>query len=607
MSTAKANPASARPSRAGRTGTTPAATSPACDAASSPSARTWWPLSLAVFALGFLAYANTLRHGFVWDDTIWLDQKLRFYRGPGDAFFEPEFMPMRQVYRPLSQLTYWIDQSLWWRNAFGFHLTSVALHAANGVLVLWLARGLGLGPVAAVATSLLFLVHPIQPESVAWITNRVDVLATTFVLAAVLLARRRASPVTLALVALASFGAAASKETGCVVPLLVAALVLWVRPRDAREPAGAAWLLPLASLVGILPYFLLRPTVAATGIPLDALGGDGLLKLVGSFGYQVRRLVAPLDFAPYFAHVPLDPWTLGCAALGAVAAAVGMLARDPDGRRRFALGWVLVAAALPVVVALADFTSTPVAEHRLYLAVVGLTLLGGLGLDALPSLTITTAGRVGVGVALLALGTVTVLRNAYWRDDLTLWSAVVARVPDEPTPQMNLGLALAGAGRTAEAEAAYRRALALARNDVTRQRTSIDLGLIVVERGALDEAAMLFSAANAIGGHAIAYRGLAMVARQRAQAALRAGDTATADAELNEALADLKRALAINPRYPQAYLTLAGVLYDAGQFRNALAQYEQAAAIAGDDAVGRQATENARQLGAWLAAHPDAP
>lgn len=111
------------------------------------SPRTWWLVAATAFAIGFLAYANTLGHGFVWDDTIWLDQKLRFYRGPADAFFEPELMPMRQVYRPLTQLIYWIDQSLWWRTPFGFHLTSVLLHALNGALLVLLARRLGLGPV----------------------------------------------------------------------------------------------------------------------------------------------------------------------------------------------------------------------------------------------------------------------------------------------------------------------------------------------------------------------------------------------------------------------------------------------------------------------------
>ena len=176
----------------------------------------------------------------------------------------------------------------------------------------------------------------------------------------------------------------------------------------------------------------------------------------------------------------------------------------------------------------------------------------------------------------------------------------------DAVPYMNLGLALADAGRPADAEAAYRRALTLAPKEITRQRTNINLGMLLVERGDSDEAERLFTEANAIGGHAIAYRGLGLVARKRAQTALRGGDTATATTELNRAHAALTKAIAINPRYSQGHFTLGGVLYDAGQYRAALAEYQQAAALAGDTSVGRQAAAAAQQLSDWLAQHPEA-
>jgi tetratricopeptide (TPR) repeat protein len=131
--------------------------------------------------------------------------------------------------------------------------------------------------------------------------------------------------------------------------------------------------------------------------------------------------------------------------------------------------------------------------------------------------------------------------------------------------------------------------------------------LVLVERGALDEAETLFTTANAIAPHAIAFRGLGMVAKERARATRAADDLATTDVELQKAYAFLTRALAINPRYQQAALTLAGVLYDAGRYRAALAQYQRTVAIAPDTESGRQAAAAAEQLGAWVAAHPDAP
>lgn len=565
-------------------------------------ARSWLWASLGVFAFGVLAYANTLGHGFVWDDSIWLEQKIRFYQGPADAFFEPTYMPMRQVYRPLSQLTYWLDQSIWWRNALGFHLTSVLLHATNGVLVLALARTLAFGLVPSVAAALLFLVHPIQPQSVAWITNRVDVLATAFVLATILAALRPSTIAHLAMVAVGSFGAAASKETGCVVPLLVAATGLLDTPRlDRRRPLLAAGVSALA----VLPYFALRPTEAGSGIPLASLGLDAVVKLVGALGYQVERLTFPVGFRPYVAHVPTDAVTITLAVIGTIAVALGLVWPDATGRRRFGLTWIVVAAALPVIVVLADFSSTPVAEHRLYLATVGVVLLVAAGLAAWPTAPRTQA--TAAGIALVLITAVTIHRNAFWRDELTLWTAVTERLDTEAMPYLNLGLALAAAGRTTEAESAYRRGLALAPNDVNRQRLSINLGLLVVDQGKLDEAETLFTTANGIAGHAVAYRGLALVDRKRAQTAAHAGDATTASAALTRALANANHALAINPRYHQGHATLAGILYDAGRYRDALASYQRAASLADDTPGGRQYAAAAQQLSTWLAVHPEAP
>jgi tetratricopeptide (TPR) repeat protein len=258
-------------------------------------------------------------------------------------------------------------------------------------------------------------------------------------------------------------------------------------------------------------------------------------------------------------------------------------------------------------VVLADFSTTPVAERRLYLGMVGVALLLASALTDYASRAATRVGMLAIGAVLALWCTATLTRNAHWRSELTLWTAVTERMQTDATPYLNLGLALAEANRTADAEAAYRRALSLGPNATTRQRTSINLGLILVGRGALDEAQQLFDQAIGIGPHAIAYRGLGMIARERAKIAAQAGDAATAGTELTKAHDELQRALAINPRYYQARSTLAGVFYDAGRYRDALAQYQQVIAIAGDTDAGQSAKTAAAELTAWLAAHPDSP
>src|SRR5262249_34855728 len=77
-----------------------------------------WPLAL--FAIAILVYTNTLFHQFVWDDTITLDQRIRFYRSPLDAFLEPPDIPgFPGVFRPLTFASFWLDQLVWWRNPLG--------------------------------------------------------------------------------------------------------------------------------------------------------------------------------------------------------------------------------------------------------------------------------------------------------------------------------------------------------------------------------------------------------------------------------------------------------------------------------------------------------
>ena len=209
----------------------------------------WWQApsalvsSVAVFALALAVCANTFGHGFVWDDTVLLDQKARFYRSWLDAWREPPGLPNMRMYRPLEMMTLWIDSRLW-SSSSGYHVTQVVLHAVNGALVLLLGRALGALPWAALAAAALFVVHPVQVESVAWLTCRADVMTATFATLAMLaFLRHQAKPAswTVAAILAAAFLATASKETGSVTPalLLVAALVLPVPPHSSRRRSGS--------------------------------------------------------------------------------------------------------------------------------------------------------------------------------------------------------------------------------------------------------------------------------------------------------------------------------------------------------------------------------
>ncbi len=602
----------------------------------------------AAFLAGFAVYANTLGHGFVWDDLIVLDSRVRFYRSALDAFIEPaNLRGFPGVFRPLTFASFWLDQRLWWRNALGFHLTSVLLHALNGALVYRLARLLGCGAFAALGGALLFAVHPIHTEAVAWVTGRVDVLATTCTLLAVTIALRSrtgatstravpppaaALPATIALrlaaahvatiaVALCAFAAAASKEPGVVTPLLIAAAGTVPRrsERDdtttaadetttaATEPPGSSlkdaldrvpWRHVAAAAAGVGAYLVLRQVNrAADAAHLEPPTLASIGTFVRAFGFYVERLLVPVHLSAYVPVVPdgAVPWSF--AALGAIAAALAL--RAP--RLRVAVFWILVTLAPSMLIILAHISVTMVAERYLYLPSVGLALLAAF---ALTTVAVRDRPRLAAATVLaaIALGAGAIVqRNRVWHDEVTLWSEVTRRTPGYALPNMNLGLALADAGRLDEAEVAYRAAVDAEGSVTTKRDTLVNLGHLQLRRDRLDDALGFFERATAIASSASAEYGVGAVYRARGRAALARGDAQSAVADFARAAAALSAALRIDPRHYKSEYLLGTVLYQSGDLTAALEHFRRAVAIAPDTDVGREAAEAARELAAWLA------
>src|SRR5882672_2456698 len=131
---------------------------------------------LSLVAVVFLCFANTLRNEFVFDDIylVSVNSQIRSLNLP----------LLLSSYRPTRDISYAIDFALWGENPFGFHLTSILIHAANVLLVFALVRRLTKDLVSATLTALIFAVHPIQTDAVTYISGRRDVLFTFFYLLA---------------------------------------------------------------------------------------------------------------------------------------------------------------------------------------------------------------------------------------------------------------------------------------------------------------------------------------------------------------------------------------------------------------------------------------
>ena len=232
------------------------------------------PAAGLIILITVLVYVPALRGGFIWDDDFYVtkNQALTSLEGLSRIWFELGATPQ---YYPLVHTSFWIEYHLWGLAPFGYHLVNVLLHAASAVLVWRILHHLGV-PGAWWAAA-IFAIHPVQVESVAWITERKNVLSGVFYLAAVWTylrfrsleeaapavgGRRRFYLWTAALFVCALL----SKTVTCTLPAALLLIVWWKRGRIGRRD-----LLPLLPLLvvgvvfGLVTAWMEKHHVGAEG------------------------------------------------------------------------------------------------------------------------------------------------------------------------------------------------------------------------------------------------------------------------------------------------------------------------------------------------------
>jgi hypothetical protein len=484
------------------------------------------PIGLALLTLA--AFAPALRNGFVWDDQFNVVDNPHV-RGLGWSELRWMLTTAGSTHPgwggqwiPLTWLTVALDYRVWGLNPVGYHLTNLVLHAANAVLLFALARrvlaaatptaGAGVLSVGAATTALFWALHPLRVESVAWATERRDVLSGFFFLLAVLtylragLARAPGRRWWFA----GSVGcyalALASKATVLLLPL--ALLVLDAYPLARLR---GRW---RQRLVEKVPYALLA--AAAAGLTLHAVRVAASLTpsdqyplparvataLYGLWFY-VEKTVFPLGLSPlYELRVPvrpLDPPFLG-RGLAVLAVSAGLwLVR---GRWPAGLAvWVSYAVLLVPVSGLAHVGYHVAADRYGYLPSLGLALLVGAGAAAVaaarrPALRPAYARLLLVVIAgwVLGLGGLTARQVHAWSDAETLWQSALDVDPACGICHGNLGAELERLGLWEPAIAHLEEALALRPDQVGFQR---NLGLALLRSGRPAEAVTHFRLAVA--------------------------------------------------------------------------------------------------------------
>jgi tetratricopeptide (TPR) repeat protein len=559
----------------------------------------------AIAAITFAVFAPALQYGFIlWDD----DRNLLTnpsYRGLGWAQLRWAFTSaVMGHWIPVTWLTFGLDYALWGMNAFGYHLTSVLLHAANAALFYLLGRRLlrlGLTAAApraitlgAIVAALFFAVHPLRVESVVWVTERRDVLSALFYLLTVLAyvkacaadgpPRRRWF--------LASIGAYAlgllSKSLIMSLPLVL--LVLDVYPlRRARgnwrrvllEKLPYLGLAVAAAVVSVLVVIAKVGLTSASAYPPPARAAMALYSLV----FYVWKTLLPLELSPMYelpAQVGLTSPRFLAAALVAVGVSVVLvLARRPWPAALAA--WLVYGLTLAPVSGIVHNGPQLVADRYSYLSCLGLALLVGAGVaSAVSSAAITRPLRATVAIAglgwLVGLMVLTFDQLPVWRDTEEVWRRSLAVDPECAFCHGQWGALLGNRGELGEAIAHFERVVAL-RPGTIRPRGN--LGLALLKAGRPADAAVQFE------------RMLAQEPND-AETRTRLGLALARQGKLAEASGELERASRDNPRHVGALLNLGLALIELGRPAEAVRYLERAVTLDPASGLAREALARAR-------------
>ncbi len=430
---------------------------------------------------GFALYGPTLAFPFAYDDFANLvrNPTVRWRELSLDNLVLATIGPINR--RPVAFYSFGLNYYLQGYEPFGYRMVNAAIHAANGVLVWALAlrcipalRAPGprplrdLAPLLAFLAGLLFLVHPLQTNSVTYVVQRMNSLAAGFSLAALLLylrareARSRRARLGLgAGVALCFALACGSKQTAVTLPFALA-LVAW-----ALRGFGRA--LPRRALLALAAYAAL---VAAAGI--YTLWGPEWGYARRDFGALERLLTQTRVVTRYLALIAwphparlnllhdvetsrglLDPpSTLACAALLLALAAAALALRVRLPWLAFAIFWFFLQLAVESSVLPLEM----IYEHRTYLPLAGICIALPVALEGLWRGRAPAIAATGLGLALpLALWTLE--RNQVWSSNASLWRDVIAKSPGDPRGYSNLGSDFQDSERHAEALLWFERAL----------------------------------------------------------------------------------------------------------------------------------------------------
>lgn len=461
------------------------------------------PRIVLLLAMVLLAYLPVVRCGFIWDDDFYVTNNitLRSSDGLGQIWFEPGATPQ---YYPLVFTTFWLEFHLWGLQATGYHLTNVVLHGLNSILFYLLLTRLKV-PGAWFAAA-IFGLHPVEVESVAWITERKNVLSGFFYLLSFLAFLRFSPPerdlprgkLGWLFVAQALFVAALlSKTVTCSLPAVLVLVYWWKRDGwrvlTRREVLGLLVMFAVGLLLALNTVRLEKKLVGAEGPDWDFSPVERILIAGRALWFYLGKLLWPHPLIFNYERWQIDQeqgWQyLFPAAAALVLVALWVL------RGRLGRGPVTACAifAGTLVPALGFFNVYPmifsfVADHFQYLASAAFIALVVAAVHHIGRNwddSIRGFGRFFAAGILMTLGGLTWMQCGIYQNVATLWHDTLTKNPDSWLAHQNLGAHAMDRGDYALAEAHFRRVLQIFPRHVD---TYYNWGVLYAKQDRFDEA-----------------------------------------------------------------------------------------------------------------------
>jgi tetratricopeptide (TPR) repeat protein len=591
-------------------------------------------IAFALFILTCIVYSPTLKNGFVWDDYGYITANTTIRSLDTRSLYTMFTVRNMGNWHPLTSLSHALDYVSWELDPFGYHLTNSIFHGLNTVLLFLLviqlmvkaskANCMAPSPekllpvstqhlIAASITALLFALHPLQVESVAWIAERKNLLCTFFVLLTFHCYLMYVSTVHImhrwmwfAGCLFLFLFALMSKPMAVTLPVLLLIFDYYPLKRIKLSLRESSYI-----LFEKVPFFVLSIFDSIVTIVVQQNAGSlksleqfhlgpRIFNAIRTLIFYLEKTIIPIELVPYYPLTGTADWSDARCLVSGILILIFTgfcLWMAKKGKHLCLAAWLFYVVALIPMLGIIQVGDQAAADRYTYLSNMSIFLLVGIGtVWVFEKISLTNHKKTlrgvfcfVIAVVFLLLATMTINQIRIWRTPESLWQYVTNKYPTSVSfAHYNLGIALFDQGKIDEAISSYKRTLTI---NPQHEKAHFSLGYAYLKKGMLDESIPEFKRAltrnpnypeahYALGSvydtkglsdkALFEYKRAVTIKPRYAEVHYKLGVLYQKKGQLDEAIFEFKKAIANKPRYPEAHQDLSFAYYYKGNHQLAL-------------------------------------